>query len=202
MRRKWMLIGVIVVVGALVGYWSLIGFSSAIPDAEDNVPIPDNNGDGVPDDTGNGVGVPDYHYYATFKIELHIISQEGIFELEKYIGKIDSISPSVERFVSMEQGRVFESEKLLKGRGGTFYGDYWVHIMVTGPDGYEAYWTSDGVPITGHTAIDPQYGTIDTGRFLMEKSGGYTVTVILKCRNNIDNISYDLDRMTQALAVG
>jgi hypothetical protein len=197
MRRSLMLIGVIVVVGGFIGYWSLVGFASSVPDADDNVPVPDSNGDGIPDENVP----PDYHYYATFKIDLHIISQEGIFELEKYVGKIDNVAPNVERFLSMEQGRVFESEKLLKGGGGTFYGDYWVHMEVTGPENYVAHWTSDGASIIAHTALDPQYGTVDTGRFLMEKSGSYSVTIILKCRNNIDNISYDLDRITQALEV-
>ncbi len=190
------MLAIVVIAILVIGYWSVIGFASPIPDATDNVPATDNG-------TGANDSLPNYNYYATFKVGVHIISQDTLgYELENYIGKVDSVTPTIERFVSMDQGKVYEVDKLLKGHGGVLYGDYWVHIQVTGPGGYEAFWTSGVLPITGHTATNPQYGTIDTGRFLMKDSGTYQITVILKCRNHIDNISYDLNKVVEAFEVG
>ena len=197
MRFRTIGFALVVVVLLVISYWAVVGFATPIPDADDNVPLPDDDGD------GDGDGIPNYQYYTTFKIGVHIVSQDVLgYELENYIGKVDSVTPTIERFVSMEEGRVFESEKLLRGGGGLLYGEYWVHIQVTGPSGYEAFWTSGLFPLTGHMATAPQYGTIDTGRFLMKDPGAYQATVTLKCRNNIDNLSYDLNKLVEPFEVG
>lgn len=187
MRFKIVIYVLLVVLLVLIAYYAIIGFTEPVPDADDN--LPPNT---------------DYDYYVTFRIAVHIISQgtDGQ-ELASYVGKIETVTPTIAAFESMDKGKVYETDKLLSAhpQPGTIYGSFWVTVEVTGPGGYVANWKSSSYAVIGHKATDPQYLDQGTGRFLMKEAGSYQVNVVLYSTTGPNDIAYYLDRYTGPVVV-
>ena len=153
-----------------LGFWFFVGFSDAIDDFTDN--SDDTDGDGEQDD---------YTAYAVFVLKGEIVSSvDSITHLIPMNGQITSVSFEVKDYVSLDEGRIFESDTLRGGGGGgQLCGEYWFYIVIRGPDGYVAGWNSTHEPVLMHTDADPQIVEITSGRCFFPVKGAYTATVHL-----------------------
>jgi hypothetical protein len=227
MRRKWMWIGALAIVGMLVGYWLFIGFKSPV---DDFVNTQDNgtNEDGTDADTGEGDGTlppelppgtpveppiiptppvaPPVKYvgYVTFYIIMDLTSTDGNgVPMHPMTGNITSFTPTVGKYVDMSTGKVYQSTPLLKGHSGAelVWGTYWIYITVIGPGGFMSYWESTHGPVIYHDSGDPQITEMFSGRCLFGENGQYRAIGQLYATYTPTGETFVLDSWTVSIEV-
>ena len=161
---------IIVLCLVLVGmfaYWATIGFSSAVDDFS-----------GGPTPGGDAGDDEEVEAYATFEITRHAWFQDAQLK-----GIISSIEPEVRDYISMDEGRVYETQKLVLSPvpppDVTILGHVWLMATVTGPNSYSSTWgPSMEVPVTDANTVTNMFeGTLVTGRTYFDVGGSYLITV-------------------------
>lgn len=179
---KTVVVSVIVGLMVFAAYWYFTGSTNATEDFEDNTN-------------------EDYTAYATFKVSINIISARtsGLL-LNPFTGNITQLTWDVSEYVSMSQGRVFESGTL-GIRVGDPIGEYVVKILVMGPGSYQSSWESSTGYILPHDYTDPQESTIYTGRCFFEDPGRYSVTISLNSYDYTTGARLILDQIVKQAEV-
>lgn len=190
MRLMFVAIAVFVSIVLLGAYLALS--TESVDDFEDNVP--DSDGDGVKND---------YSWYAVFTVNCQIVSSDSLnVAVYPFDGEVTSITCDLQRFISLDTGRVYQGSDLLRGGGGgQAFGEYWFTIDVTGPASYKSAWTGGKGSIIAHDPADPQIVSLTTGRCLFQESGTYTVTVTFHALEYLSSDRYDLDVETKSFEV-
>lgn len=174
---RWIAV-IVVVIMLIMAYFAVFGWSNPVSDF--NQPSDgDSDGDGIPDSEDDDPGAPatyDWDYYATFDITCRAYWITTLLTS----CKISQITPDVQPFKDMAAGRVYENADLLRGHGGhqDAYGSFWLEVIVSGSNGFEATWQSDKWHVfEAHTSINPLLVGFTTGRVFFENPGSYAVLV-------------------------
>ena len=178
-----------IAVGLMIfaAYWYFTGASQAVDDFED--------------DTDDDDSDKDYTSYATFKIDIDIVSARtsGLI-LNPFTGNITQLTWEVSEYVSINQGKVY-GPGTLGVRVGDPIGEYTVKILVMGPGSYQSSWVSSTGYILPHDYTDPQESTIYSGRCFFEEPGNYRVTVTLNSYDYASGATLILDQIVKQAEV-
>jgi hypothetical protein len=174
MKYRTMLVAIGIVVALVFGYWAVIGFKNPIPDFVNTwINGGPSNGGG----DGSGGGHVNYTGYATFVVTFEITSCAGPdgtgLPMHPATGNITKFTYKVDKYVSPDQGKVYENLPLLKHvtPPASNWGGYWINITVSGPGGFASYWQSPTGIVIYRSSTDPQMGEMSTGRCLFGENG-------------------------------